>query len=193
MKQTINYLRPALIFLGISTILFGVIYPVFSTLLLQGIFPKTSNANLIVGKVGKVLGSSLIGQNFTNPKYFWGRISATSPVYNASASSGSNLGVNNPNLLKAVKERAELLRSYATDKNKAIPVDLVTASSSGLDPHISISGANYQIQRVAKYRNLPEKKVKELVEKYTQKRQFGILGEPRVNVLKLNLALDEKI
>jgi K+-transporting ATPase ATPase C chain len=193
MKQTINYLRPALIFLGISTLLFGIIYPVFSTLLLQGIFPKTSNANLIVGKDGKVLGSSLIGQNFTNPKYFWGRVSATSPVYNASASSGSNLGVNNPNLLKIVKERAELLRRYATDKNKAIPVDLVTASGSGLDPHISISGANYQIQRVAKYRNLPEKKVKELVEKYTQKRQFGILGEPRVNVLKLNLALDEKI
>jgi len=193
MKQTINYLRPAIVFLCISTLLFGVIYPVFSTLLLQGIFPKASNANLIVGKDGKVLGSSLIGQNFTNPKYFWGRISATSPVYNASASSGSNLGVNNPNLLKAVKERAELLRRYATDKNKAIPVDLVTASSSGLDPHISISGANYQIQRVAKYRNLPEKKVKELVEKYTQKRQFGILGEPRVNVLKLNLALDEKI
>lgn len=193
MKQTINYLRPTLIFLALSTLLFGVIYPVFSTLLLQVIFPKTSNASLIVGKDGKVLGSSLIGQNFTNPKYFWGRISATSPVYNASASSGSNLGVNNPNLLKLVKERAELLRSYATDKNKAIPVDLVTASSSGLDPHISISGANYQIGRVAKYRNLPEKKVKELVEKYTQKRQFGILGEPRVNVLKLNLALDEKI
>ena len=193
MKQTINYLRPALIFLGISTLLFGVIYPVFSTLLLQGIFPKTSNANLIVGKDGKVLGSSLIGQNFTSPKYFWGRVSATSPVYNASASSGSNLGVNNPNLLKIVKERAELLRRYATDKNKAIPVDLVTASGSGLDPHISISGANYQIGRIAKYRNLPEKKVKELVEKYTQKRQFGILGEPRVNVLKLNLALDEKI
>ncbi|MFN5351506.1 MAG: potassium-transporting ATPase subunit KdpC [Alphaproteobacteria bacterium] len=193
MKQTINYLRPTLVFLSISTLLFGVIYPVFSTLLLQGIFPKASNASLIVGKDGKVLGSSLIGQNFTNPKYFWGRISATSPVYNASASSGSNLGVNNPNLLKLVKERAELLRNYATDKNKAIPLDLVTASGSGLDPHISISGANYQIQRVAKYRKLPEKKVKELVEKYTQKRQFGILGEPRVNVLKLNLALDEKI
>lgn len=180
-------IRTTIIFLLFSTILFGGIYPVASTLIVQGLFNDKAEGRLII-KDGKILGSHFIGQNFTEPKYFWGRLSATAPyAYNAGASSGSNLGAANPVLLDAVKGRAEALGG------KNIPVDLVTASGSGLDPHISPAAAQYQVKRVAEARNMPESKVNELVSKYTEGRQLGFLGEPRVNVLSLNLALDGKL
>lgn len=180
-------IRATLVFLLFSTILFGGIYPAASTLLLQELFPHQAEGSLIV-KNGNILGSELIGQNFTDPKYFWGRISATSPyAYNAGASSGSNLGASNPALFEDVKTRAEAIGG------SNIPVDLVTASGSGLDPHISPASAEFQVKRIAIVRNMPENKVKELISHYTESRQLGFLGEPRVNVLKLNLALDGKL
>lgn len=180
-------IRPTLVFLLFSTVLLGGIYPAVSTVMVQGLFPAKAEGSLIV-KDGKVLGSELIGQNFTEPKYFWSRLSATAPyAYNAGASTGSNLGAANPALLDAVKGRAEALGG------KNIPVDLVTASGSGLDPHISPAAAEYQVKRIAAARNMPESKVKALVSQYTESRQLGFLGEPGVNVLKLNLALDRKL
>jgi potassium-transporting ATPase KdpC subunit len=180
----------ALIFLGLFTIITGIIYPLFVTGVAQALFNHQANGSLIETG-GNVTGSELIGQPFSDPKYFWGRLSATASYpYNASASSGSNLGPSNPELVDAVQARINALKAVDPDNNQPIPVDLVTFSASGLDPDISVAAAYYQITRVAKYRGLNEGQVKALVDEFTEGRQFGILGEPRVNVLKLNLALD---
>jgi K+-transporting ATPase ATPase C chain len=160
----------------------------------QGIFSRQANGSLIIehgGQNSRPAGSALIGQPFDDPKYFWGRLSATSPYpYNAAASSGSNLGPTNEALVKAVKERMDALRAADPDNTSPVPVDLVTASGSGLDPQISPAAADYQVRRVARARGMNEGAVRTLVERYTEGRQFGMLGEPRVNVLRLNLALD---
>jgi potassium-transporting ATPase KdpC subunit len=183
-------IRIAVIFLLIFTVLGGILYPLAVTGIAQAIFQRQANGSLIKEN-GKINGSELIGQNFDDPKYFWGRLSATSPVpYNAGASSGSNLGPGNPDLREAAQARIRALQAADPDNSQAIPVDLVTASASGLDPDISIAAANYQIKRVARCRGLPQQVVSELVAQFTQGRQLGILGEPRVNVLKLNQALD---
>jgi K+-transporting ATPase ATPase C chain len=188
-----SHLRPALVSLALLTLITGVAYPVVVTLIAQTVFPSQANGSLIVDKDGKVLGSRLIGQPFDDPKYFWGRPSATSPhPYNAAASSGSNQGPTNPALTKAVQERVDALRAADPGNTAPVPVDLVTASASGLDPHISPAAALYQAPRVAKARNLDEAKVRALVAAHTQGRQLGFLGEPAVNVLTLNLALDGK-
>jgi K+-transporting ATPase ATPase C chain len=172
------------------TILTGIIYPIVVTGISQVVFPHQANGGIIT-KNGKPVGSSLLGQQFEDPKYFWGRLSATTPYpFNGGSSSGSNLGPNNPDLMKAVQARIQALRS-ADPANKAeIPVDLVTASGSGLDPHISPAAAEYQLQRVAKSRGIDESKVRALIEQHTNGRWIGLIGEPVVNVLELNLALD---
>ena len=181
-------------FLLLYTLLFGFAYPGIATPLVQLLFPNQSQASLITGKDGKVYGSELIGQNFSQPKYFWGRLSATAPyAYNAGASTGSNLGPTNTALMGAVRGRVDALKAADQGNKAPIPVDLVTASGSGLDPHISLAAAEYQAGRVAKIRGLSSAKVKELIAQYTEDRQFGLLGEPGVNVLKLNLALDGKL
>jgi K+-transporting ATPase ATPase C chain len=175
----------------IFIIITGIIYPLSVTGIAQLFFPFHANGSVII-KNNKPIGSILIGQNFDNPKYFWGRPSATFPYpCNASSSSGSNMVLSNPALIHAVRSRISNLKSADTHNDNPIPVDLVTASGSGLDPHISVSAAEYQIRRVANARGIEESKVHALVLTYTEKRQFGILGEPRVNVLLLNLALDE--
>ena len=192
-----NQLRPALTILALLTIITGVIYPLVVTGISQAIFPNQSNGSLIIAEGGKAVGSKLIGQQFDDPKYFWGRISATGTfAYNAfngenlTASSGSNYGPLNPALIDMARARIDALQAADPDNTLPIPIDLVTASGSGLDPHISIAAANYQIHRVATARGLGEADVQALVDKYTEGRQFGIFGEPRVNVLLLNLALD---
>ncbi len=186
----LSQLRPALVALIALTIITGVLYPFAITLIAQIVFPAQANGSLIVQN-GNVVGSALIGQSFDAPKYFWGRPSATGPfAYNAGASSGSNLGPTNPALLEAVQARAQALRAADPNNPAPIPVDLVTASGSGLDPHISVAAANYQIARVARARNLDVARVQQLVAQFTEGRTFGILGELRVNVLQLNLALD---
>ncbi|OQY81748.1 MAG: potassium-transporting ATPase subunit C [Chloroflexi bacterium UTCFX4] len=186
----LSQLRPALVALIALTIITGVLYPFAITLIAQIAFPSQANGSLIVQN-GNVVGSALIGQPFNAPKYFWSRPSATGPVaYNAGASSGSNLGPTNPALLEAVQARAQALRAADPNNTAPIPVDLVTASGSGLDPHISVATANYQIARVARARNLDVARVQQLVAQFTEGRTFGILGEARVNVLQLNLALD---
>jgi K+-transporting ATPase ATPase A chain len=183
--------RSALVVFFLLTILTGIIYPLVVTGISQMIFPTQANGNLIVHD-GKVAGSALIGQPFTSPGYFWGRPSSTSPApYNAGLSSGSNLGPSNPALISAVKARAEALHAADPGNTLPIPVDLVTSSGSGLDPDISIAAANYQVSRIARERNLSESDVSALVARQTQNRQFGLLGESRINVLKLNLALDD--
>ncbi len=183
-------LRMALIFLGLFTIVTGIIYPLAVTGITQAFFHHQANGSLIEEN-GVSVGSELIGQPFNDPKYFWGRLSATSSFpYNAAASSGSNYGLLNPELREAVQLRIEALKAVDLGNSQPIPVDLVTFSASGLDPHISIAAANYQVPRVARYRNLSKEQVYTLVNDYTEGRQFGILGEPRVNVLELNLALD---
>lgn len=175
------------------TVLFGVAYPGIVTLVAQTAFPEKSQGSLIM-KDDKVIGSRLIGQNFSDPKYFWGRLSATGPVpYNAAASSGSNLSIANETLLNNAKARIEALQKADPDNKAAIPVDLVTASGSGLDPHISIAAAEYQAGRVARARGMGYDAIKPLIEAHTQGRQWGVFGEPVVNVLTLNLALDEKM
>ena len=181
-------LRYAIGFVVLLTVLTGVIYPLTVTSLAQALFRDRANGSLI-SENGEVVGSELIGQPFSDPRYFWGRLSATE--YDAAASSGSNYGPTNPALLEAVQARIDALRAVDPDNEEPIPVDLVTASGSGLDPHISIAAAQYQVPRVARYRDLSEDEVSALVDRFTEGRQFGILGEPRVNVLKLNLALDE--
>jgi K+-transporting ATPase ATPase C chain len=183
-------LRQALLIFLALTVVTGVAYPLLITGLAQVVFPHQANGSLIE-RDAIVVGSELIGQQFDDPKYFWGRPSATSPAYNGAASTGSNYGPTNPAQLDAVKARVENLRSAHPEQKGPIPVDLVTASGSGLDPHISPAAADYQIARVAKARNLDAQAVRKLVVDHTAGRQLGLLGEPRVNVLELNLALDE--
>lgn len=185
-----DQIRPALTMLLILTLLTGLVYPLAVTGLAQLFFPDQANGSLIIHN-GKVIGSKLIGQYFDRPEYFWSRLSATSPFpYNAAASSGSNLGPTNPALIEAVKARVAALRAADPGNELPIPVDLVTASGSGLDPHISPAAALYQLKRVARARGLNDDTVLTLVIQHTEGRQFGLLGERRVNVLQLNLALD---
>ena len=183
-------LRPAVMSFVLLTLLTGIAYPLLVTGISQLTMPAKANGSLIM-KDGKPVGSSLIGQSFSDPKYFWGRPSATSPMPNNAASSGgSNLGPTNPALLDAVKARVLALRDADPGNTQSVPVDLVTASASGLDPHISPAAAEYQLARVARVRTLAPDTLRKLVADHTEGRQFGILGEPRVNVLELNLALD---
>ena len=185
-----NILRPALVLFFILTLVTGVAYPLLVTGAAKTLFPVQASGSIIM-RDGKAVGSELIGQNFSDPKHFWGRPSATGPMpYNASASSGSNQGSLNPALTDAVKSRIEALRAADPGNTKSIPVDLVTASASGLDPHISSAAANYQVSRVARARGLPADKVQALVNAQAEAPLLGFLGEPRVNVLKLNLALE---
>jgi potassium-transporting ATPase KdpC subunit len=190
-------LRPAIVALVILTIIIGIIYPLIVTGIAQVIFPYQANGSIILGQDSKPLGSALIGQQFDDPKYFWGRLSATGPVpytaFNAdtlTGSSGSNYGPLNPALKDAVATRIKALKDADPGNTTPIPVDLVTASASGLDPHISPAAAEYQVARVAKARGLDLAEVHTLVAQHTEGRQLGFLGEPRVNVLELNLALD---
>jgi K+-transporting ATPase ATPase C chain len=172
------------------TAITGLAYPLLVTGIAQVVLPHQANGSLIV-KGGRIVGSELIGQPFDAPRYFWGRPSATVPFpYNAAASSGSNLGPSNPALVEAVRVRMAALRAADPGNARPIPVDLVTASASGLDPHISLAAALYQVPRVAQERGLSEEEVEALVRRCTAGRQLGLLGEPRVNVLDLNLALD---
>ncbi|ABI87880.1 K+-transporting ATPase, C subunit [Burkholderia ambifaria AMMD] len=183
-------IRPLVVIFVVLTAVTGLAYPAVMTVFGQAVFPSQANGSLIE-KDGRAVGSALIGQPFDAPKYFWGRLSATSPMpYNASGSGGSNLGPLNPSLAEQVKARIAALRDAGTDMSTPVPVDLVTASASGLDPEITPAAAAYQVERVAKARNLSADAVAQLVAANTAGRQFGVLGEPRVNVLKLNLALD---
>lgn len=190
-------LRPTLVSTLVLTLLTGLLYPLVITRLAQGLFPTPANGSLVTQN-GAVRGSALIGQSFDEPQYFWGRLSATSPVpytaFNAdkrTGSSGSNFGPLNPKLVEAVQGRIAALRAADPGDGEMIPVDLVTASASGLDPHISPAAAEYQVARVARLRALPIDQVRALVLQHTEGRQLGVLGEPRVNVLRLNLALDD--
>ena len=185
-----NILRPALVLLIALTLLTGIAYPLAVTGLAQTLFPVQAHGSLIL-RDGKPVGSTLIGQSFTNPAHFWGRPSATSPMpNNATSSGGSNLGPMNPALTDAVKARVAALHAVDPGNTMAIPVDLVTASASGLDPHISLAAAQYQIRRVAVARKLSADAVRALVDQSTYRPVLGILGAPVVNVLQLNLALD---
>jgi potassium-transporting ATPase KdpC subunit len=193
-----SQLRPALVSLGIFTLLTGLLYPLVVTGLAQVLFPWQANGSLIV-RNGQPVGSALIGQPFDDPKYFWSRLSATAPAaytgFNAdklTGSSGSNYGPLNPALLDAVQGRIKALQEADPTNKDPIPVDLVTASGSGLDPHISPAAAAYQVGRVARARGLSETAVRQLVARHTEGRTFGLLGEARVNVLQLNLALDKR-
>lgn len=186
-----EHIRPAFSLFIVLTLITGALYPALVTGIAQSIFPHQAKGSLIEQN-GKLIGSELIGQNFTGDKYFWGRPSATSPqAYNAAASSGSNLGPLNPVLRDAVKARAEILRSAHADQQEAIPIELLTASASGLDPHISPAAALWQAPRIARARHLSEAQVRTLIARHTEERDWGLFGETRVNVLKLNLALDE--
>lgn len=183
-------LRPAVSLFVLLTAVTGIVYPLAITGLAKVALPDAAAGSLIV-KDGKAVGSRLIGQNFTDPKYFWGRPSATGPMpYNASASSGSNQGPLNPALVDAVKGRIEGLKAADPDNKLPIPADLVSASASGLDPHISLEAAAYQVTRVAGQRHLVPADIKVLINQHTEGRQWGLFGEPRVNVLQLNIALD---
>lgn len=185
-----SVIRPVLVFFLVLTLLTGVAYPLVVTVAAQTLFPAQA-AGSLVARDGKPVGSALIGQNFSDPGHFWGRPSATSPMpYNAAASGGSNLGPLNPALVDAVKARVQALRAADPGNAAPVPVDLVTSSASGLDPHISLAAALYQSARVARARSLPADTVKALVDAQTESPLFGLLGEPRVNVLRLNLALE---
>jgi K+-transporting ATPase ATPase C chain len=195
-EKMISQLRPAFMMLLVLTVITGLIYPLAVTGIAQLVFSHQANGSLILIN-GKAYGSELIGQQFDDSKYFWGRLSATGDFpYNAfnidtlTASSGSNYGPLNSALTKAAQARIDALKAADPGNTLPVPVDLVTASGSGLDPHISVAAAQYQVRRVAAARGLSEAQVKSLVDQYTQGRQFGFLGEPRVNTLELNLALD---
>ena len=186
----LTQMRPAIVLFALLAIITGLIYPFVITGVAQAVFPRQANGSLIY-RNGQPVGSALIGQPFDDPKYFWGRLSATSPFpYNAASSSGSNYGPLSSALSDEVKARIDALKAADPTNNQPIPVDLVTSSGSGLDPDISVAAVLYQVQRVARVRGLSEDQVRALVQQYTEGRQFGILGEPRVNVLELNLALD---
>jgi len=184
-------LRTSLGMLALLTLIGGVAYPLLVTGVAQLAFRDRANGSLIV-RDGRVLGSRLLGQSFDDPKYFWGRLSATTPPYNAGASSGSNLGPTNDALAAAAQARIDALHAVDPENDAPVPVDLVTASGSGLDPDISPAAALYQAHRVARARGLDEARVRQLVESHVEPRTLGIFGEPRVNVLLLNLALDEQ-
>lgn len=185
-----NILRPVLVTFTVLTLVTGVAYPLVVTGIGKTLFPAEAAGSLIQ-RDGKLVGSALIGQNFSDPGHFWGRPSATGPnAYNAAASSGSNQGPLNPALVEAVKGRIEALRAADPGNTFPVPVELVTASASGLDPHISPAAAGFQVQRVAKARSIDAAKVRAMVAENTERTLFGILGEPVVNVLRLNLALD---
>ena len=183
-------LRAALVSLFLLPLVTGVAYPLLVTGLAQAAFPDQANGSLLRDATG-ARGSSRIGQPFTDPRYFWSRPSATAPPYNGSASTGSNLGPSNPALLEAVTARVEALRAADPENPARVPVDLVTSSGSGLDPHLSPAAALYQVPRVSRARGLRRERVQHLVETHTEGRTLGVLGEPRVNVLELNLALDQ--
>ena len=184
-------IRPALSLFVLLTVITGIVYPLAVTGVAKTVFPAQAAGSLIV-KDGKPVGSSLIGQNFSDPKYFWGRPSATSPMpYNGGGSSGSNQGPLNPALVDAVKGRVEALKAADPGNASPVPVDLVTASASGLDPHISVAAAQYQAARVARVRGIAPDAVTTLIAHHTEGRLFGLLGEARVNVLELNLELDQ--
>ncbi len=183
-------LRPAIVLFFALTVVTGIAYPLLVTGVAQILFPAQAGGSLIQGE-GGVAGSALIGQPFDDPKYFWGRLSATPDFpYNSASSSGSNLGPTNPALVDEVKARVDALQKADPDNKEPIPVDLVTSSGSGLDPEITPAAALYQAARVARARNLPEEKVRALIEQYTEPRQLGFLGELRVNVVRLNRGLD---
>ena len=184
-----EHVKPAILIFLVLTIITGILYPLLITGITQALFPNQANGSLIYIN-GKVVGSSLIGQAFDDPKYLWGRISATSPQYNASSSSGSNIGPSNPALIDEINGRIKALKSADPDNTNLIPVDLVTSSASGLDPHISLAAAYYQAARIARLRGLSQEAIKILIAKHTSGRLFGLIGEPVVNVLELNLALD---
>jgi len=193
-----SQLRPALVSLGLFTLLTGLLYPLAVTSLAQGLFPGRANGSMMV-RNGQPVGSELIGQPFDAPQYFWGRLSATRPAsymaFNAerlTGSSGSNYGPLNPALLEAVQGRIKALREADPGNTAPIPVDLVTASGSGLDPHISPAAAAYQVGRVARARGMSEAAVRQVVAQHTEGRTLGLLGEPRVHVLAVNLALDQR-
>lgn len=187
----LTQLRTATVLLVALTVLTGAVYPAVVTIIAQVALPRLANGSLIHSD-DEAIGSELIGQSFTKPEYFWGRLSATSPMpYNASASSGSNYGPLNPALKEAVRARIAALQAGGA-KGKAIPVDLVTASGSGLDPHISPAAAEFQVPRVAAARGMTEEAVRALVRRNTQERQLGLLGERRINVLRLNIALEQQ-
>jgi len=184
-------LRPAIVLLALLTLITGLLYPLTVTALAQVAFPQQANGSLVTEN-GQPVGSRLIGQSFDDPAYFWGRLSATGPApYNAAASSGSNLGPTSAVLMENAQARLDTLRTVAPDNPAPVPVDLVTASASGLDPHLSVAAARYQAARVARARGLELADVNRLINEHTAGRTFGLLGEPRVNVLLLNLALDE--
>lgn len=186
-----SLLRPAASLFVLLSVITGVLYPAVVTGVAQVAFPAAADGSLIA-KDGRQVGSELIGQNFSNPKYVWGRPSATGPFpYNAAASSGSNQGPLNPALADAVKSRAEALRAADPGNSRPIPIELLTASASGLDPHLSPAAADYQADRVARARGLDAQAVRRLIARHTEGRDLGVFGEPRVNVLNLNLALDD--
>src|ERR1035437_6893412 len=186
----LEQLKTSILSLIVLSVLTGVLYPLGMTGLAQVLFPKQANGSLIL-KEGKPIGSTLIGQPIDDTKYFWSRLSAISPQpYNASNSSGSNLGPTNPALIQEIQGRIDALHKADPDNHEPIPVDLVTSSGSGLDPHITPAAAYYQVKRVAKVRGMPEQSVHDLVDRHTVGRFLGLLGEPTVNVLELNLELD---
>lgn len=186
-----NVIRPVIVLFVLLTVMVGVVYPLVVTGIGHAVFPGQASGSLIEHN-GKLVGSAVIGQQFDAPYYFWGRLSATTPMpYNAQNSGGSNLGPTNPALADEIKGRIDALKAAGTDMSQPVPVDLVTSSASGLDPEISPAAAAYQAARVAKARGLAVDQVNALVSRYTSGRQWGILGEARVNVLKLNLALDD--
>jgi len=191
MKSIRDSIRTALVLFVALSVVTGLVYPLLVTGIAQAAFPEKANGSLIV-RDGKPVGSRLIGQTFSDPAHFWGRPSSTSPMgYNAGSSGGSNLGPSNAALTDAVKERIQALHDADPGNTGPVPVDLVTASASGLDPHISRAAADYQAERVARARNMPKARVQALVEAHTKGVWMGFLGEARVNVLELNLALDE--